>query len=140
LRTFVARRLKRQSLDSRAQRRRRGHHTSKLFCGTAFSPVIDQGNLIIYVGDVSWAVPTLHLSVTTAPESAWHAWPVVACGGMSIGHKGMIHAAKTLAATMVDLFEDARQREAIQAEFKEKTRGFVYKPYISDGPPPLPKQ
>lgn len=92
------------------------------------------------VGDVSWVVPTLHLSVTTAPESAWHAWPVVACGGMSIGHKGMIHAAKTLTATMVDLFEDARQREAIQAEFKEKTKGFVYKPYISDGPPPVPKQ
>ena len=52
----------------------------------------------------------------------------------------MIHAAKTLAATMVDLFEDAKTREAIQAEFKEKTKGFVYKPYISDGPPPLPKQ
>jgi aminobenzoyl-glutamate utilization protein B len=92
------------------------------------------------VGDVSWVVPTLHLSVTTAPESAWHAWPVVACGGMSIGHKGMMHAAKTLAATMVDLFEDAKTREAVRAEFKEKTKGFVYKPYISDGPPPVPKQ
>ncbi|MGE3434659.1 MAG: amidohydrolase [Blastocatellales bacterium] len=92
------------------------------------------------VGDVSWVVPTLHLSVTTAPEAAWHAWPVVASGGMSIGHKGMMQAAKTLAGTMVDLFEDAKTREAIQAEFKEKTNGFVYKPYISDGPPPLPKQ
>jgi aminobenzoyl-glutamate utilization protein B len=92
------------------------------------------------VGDVSWVVPTLHLSVTTAPESAWHAWPVVACSGMSIGHKGMMLASKTLAATMVDLFEDAKTREAIQAEFKEKTKGFVYKPYVSDGPPPLPKE
>ncbi len=91
------------------------------------------------VGDVSWVVPTLHLSVTTAPEAAWHAWPVVASGGMSIGHKGMMLAAKTLASTMVDLFEDAKTREAIQAEFKEKTKGFVYKPYISDGPPPVPK-
>jgi aminobenzoyl-glutamate utilization protein B len=92
------------------------------------------------VGDVSWVVPTLHLSVTTAPESAWHAWPVVACGGMSIGHKGMMLASKTLAATMIDLFEDAKAREAIQAEFKEKTKGFVYKPYVQDGPPPLPKE
>jgi aminobenzoyl-glutamate utilization protein B len=92
------------------------------------------------VGDVSWVVPTLHLSVTTAPQSAWHAWPVVACGGMSIGHKGMMLASKTLAATMVDLFEDAKAREAIQAEFKEKTKGFVYKPYVADGPPPLPKE
>jgi aminobenzoyl-glutamate utilization protein B len=92
------------------------------------------------VGDVSWIVPTLHLSVTTAPENApWHAWPVVACGGMSIGHKGMVYAAKALAATMVDLFEDEKAREAIQAEFKEKTRGEVYKPYIPEGPPPIPK-
>src|SRR3989442_1693645 len=92
------------------------------------------------VGDVSWLVPTLHLSVTTAPEKApWHAWPVVACGGMSIGHKGMIYAAKALAATMVDLFEDDKTREAIKAEFKEKNKGEVYKPYIPDGPPPVPK-
>ncbi len=91
------------------------------------------------VGDISWIAPTLHLSVTTAPQDTpWHAWPVVACGGMSIGHKGMIHAAKTLAATMVDLFEDPSIREAIQTEFKEKTKGHVYKPYIPDGPPKLP--
>jgi len=32
------------------------------------------------------------------------------------------------------------KREAIQTEFKEKTKGFVYKPYVSDGPPPVPKQ
>ncbi len=92
------------------------------------------------VADVSWNVPTLHLSVTTAPEGApWHAWPVVACGGMSIGHKGLAYAAKALASTMVDLFDDAKVRDAIQAEFKEKTKGQVYKPYIPDGPPPIPR-
>jgi aminobenzoyl-glutamate utilization protein B len=58
---------------------------------------------------------------------------------MSIGHKGMLHAAKTLAATMVDLFEDEAARAAIRAEFEKKTRGFVYRPYIPDGPPPLPR-
>jgi len=57
---------------------------------------------------------------------------------MSIGHKGMIHAAKTLAATMVDLFEDPATREAIQAEFKEQTKGHVYKAYIPGDPPMLP--
>ncbi len=92
------------------------------------------------VADVSWIVPTLHLSVTTAPtDSPWHAWPVVACGGMSIGHKGLEQAAKALAATMVDLFEDREAREAIQAEFKQKAGGAVYKPYIPAGPPPVPK-
>ena len=92
------------------------------------------------VGDVSWLVPTLHFSVTTAPAGTpWHAWPVAACGGMSIGHKGMLLAAKTLAATIVDLFEDPKSVEAIQAEFKEKTRGVEYKPYVPEGPPPVPK-
>lgn len=40
---------------------------------------------------------------------------------------------------MVDLFEDEAARSAIRAEFEKKTRGFVYRPYIPDGPPPLPK-
>ncbi len=92
------------------------------------------------VGDVSWNVPTLHVSVATAPRGVpWHAWPVVAAGGTSIGHKGMVLAAKTLAATMVDLFDDAGAREAVRAEFAKKTQGFVYKPYVPDGPPPVPK-
>jgi aminobenzoyl-glutamate utilization protein B len=88
------------------------------------------------VGDVSWLVPTLHVSVTTAPvDVPWHAWPVVASAGMSIGHKGMAHAARTMAATMVDLFADGETRTAIQAEFAKSTEGFTYKPYIPEGPP-----
>jgi len=91
------------------------------------------------VGDVSWLVPTLSMNATTAPEEApWHAWPVVACGGMSIGHKGLVYAAKAMAATMVDLYEDAKIREAIRAEFREKTKGITYKPFNPDGPPPSP--
>jgi aminobenzoyl-glutamate utilization protein B len=92
------------------------------------------------VGDVSWVVPTLHVSVATAPRGVpWHAWPVVAAAGTSIGHKGMVLAAKTLAATMVDLFEDPAARAAVRAEFERKTKGYVYHPYIPDGPPPLPQ-
>jgi aminobenzoyl-glutamate utilization protein B len=91
------------------------------------------------VADVSWIVPTLHLSVTTAAKDApWHAWPVVATGGMSIGHKGMIYAARALAATMVDLFENPEQRAAIAQEFEEKTRDSDFRLYIPDGPPPIP--
>jgi aminobenzoyl-glutamate utilization protein B len=92
------------------------------------------------VGDVSWNVPTLHVSVATAPRGVpWHAWPVVAAGGTSIGHKGLVLAAKTLAATMVDLFDDPATLAAVRAEFAKKTEGFVYKPYVPDGPPPVPK-
>jgi aminobenzoyl-glutamate utilization protein B len=92
------------------------------------------------VADISWIAPTLHVSVATAPKDApWHAWPVVATGGMSIGHKGLVQAAKVLAATMVDLYEQPQALAAVQAEFKAKKGATVYKAYVPDGPPPVPK-
>jgi aminobenzoyl-glutamate utilization protein B len=91
------------------------------------------------VGDVSWVVPEITLLATTAPgNAAWHGWPVVACGGMSIGHKGLVYASKALALTMVDLFENEQLRNAIRAEFEKNKNGFVYKAYLPDGPPPVP--
>ncbi len=93
------------------------------------------------VGDVSWNVPTIHFSLTTAPKATpWHAWPVVATGGMSIGHKGMTHAAKTLAMTAVDLYEDAALLAAMRKEFEERTKGTTYKGFAPDGPPPVPTE
>ena len=79
--------------------------------------------------------------MTTAPyEAPWHAWPVVATGGMSIGHKGMLHAARALAATMADLFEFPENLEMIREEFEEQTAGFTYRGYIPEGPPPIPER
>lgn len=93
------------------------------------------------VGDVSWVVPTLHLTVVTSPKDApWHAWPVVATAGMSIGHKGMITASQTLAATMVDLFEKPQLLRDIRAEFEKKRGNAVFKAFVPDGPPAPPKE
>jgi aminobenzoyl-glutamate utilization protein B len=93
------------------------------------------------VGDISWIVPEITLIATTAPaNTAWHGWSVVACGGMSIGHKGMVFAAKSLAMTMVDLFESEQLRKDVRAEFEQRKGGHVYKAYIPDGPPPVPAQ
>jgi len=90
------------------------------------------------VGDVSYVVPTIRLSATTAPKGTpWHSWAVVACGGMSIGHKGMLYAAKALSMTMVDLYEKEKLREEIKAEFKERKGDYVYKGIVPDGPPPI---
>lgn len=91
------------------------------------------------VGDISWIVPEVTLVATTAPaNTAWHGWSVVACGGMSIGHKGLVLASKSLAMTMVDLFENEQLRKDIRAEFDQRKGDHVYKPYIPDGPPPIP--
>ena len=92
------------------------------------------------VGDVSWLVPEIRLSVTTGPkDTPWHSWAVVACGGMSIGHKGMVFSAKALGLTMVDLFENPQLLASMKKEFKERKGDANYKPILPDGPPPLPK-
>ncbi|MDC6351344.1 amidohydrolase [Zeaxanthinibacter sp. PT1] len=90
------------------------------------------------VGDVSWNVANINLSVTTAPkDTPWHSWAVVACGGMSIGHKGMVYAAKAMGMTMVDLFENPKLVEAVKKEYKERKGDEVYEAIVPDGPPPI---
>lgn len=90
------------------------------------------------VGDVSYVVPTIRLSASTAPSGTpWHSWAVVACGGMSIGHKGMAYAAKAMAMTMVDLFQDKDLVDAMKAEFKERKGDYIYEGMVPEGPPPI---
>ena len=90
------------------------------------------------VGDVSWLVPEIRLRVTTAPkDTPWHSWAVVACGGMSIGHKGMVYAAKALSMTMVDLFENPELVEEMKEEFKERRGDAKYEAILPEGPPPI---
>ena len=89
-------------------------------------------------GDVSYNVPVVSLNATTAPKGVpWHSWSVVASSGMSIGHKGMLHAAKALGMTMVDIFKDSKLREDIKKEFDEKIGEYEYDPYLDPGPPPI---
>jgi aminobenzoyl-glutamate utilization protein B len=64
---------------------------------------------------------------------------VVACGGMSIGHKGLLFASKSLGTTMVDLFENEQLRKDIKAEFLQRKGKEVWKAMLPDGPPPVPK-
>lgn len=89
------------------------------------------------VGDVSWNVPNINLSVTVAPkDTPWHSWAVVACGGMSIGHKGMVYASKAMAMTMADLFENPKLVTKVKEEFKTRKGDEKYEAMI-DGPPPI---
>jgi len=90
------------------------------------------------VGDVSYVVPTISLAATIAPHDVpWHSWAVVASGGMSLGHKGLVFAAKALAMTMVDLYENPALVEAVKAEFLERKGDYVYEGIVPEGPPPL---
>jgi aminobenzoyl-glutamate utilization protein B len=91
------------------------------------------------VGDVSWIVPTGQLiTATYVPGTPGHSWQSTACTGMSIGRKGMVVAAKTLALTAVDLFTDPQQVEAARSSFHKRRAGHEYRSRIpADQKPPL---
>jgi aminobenzoyl-glutamate utilization protein B len=90
------------------------------------------------VGDVSWNVANINLGVATAPVGTpWHSWAVVACGGMSIGHKGMLHASKAMAMTMSDLYLNKELVKNIKKEYLERKGDEVYEAMIPEGPPPV---
>ena len=91
------------------------------------------------VGDVSWLVPEVRLGVTTAPVGTpWHSWAVVACGGMSIGHQGMLYAGKALALTAYDLFQSPETIAAMRAEFEERRGDAKYEAILPATGPPIP--
>jgi aminobenzoyl-glutamate utilization protein B len=90
------------------------------------------------VGDVSQVVPTVRMSATVASKGGpWHSWAVVACTGMSIGHKGMVYASKALSMTMADFYKNPKLVEAVKEDFKKNRKIEEYVPRILPGPPSL---
>jgi aminobenzoyl-glutamate utilization protein B len=91
------------------------------------------------VGDISWVVPTA--GFTTAcfvPGTPGHSWQAVASGGTTIGKKGMQLAAKVLAASAWDLFQDAKLVEAAKRDHRKRLDGVKYQPLLEPGQePPL---
>lgn len=91
------------------------------------------------VGDISWLVPTVGLSTATwVPGTSAHTWQAVAAGGMSIGQKGMINAAKTMALTAMDIFKDPSvTSKALQELNERRGPGFTYEALVGDRKAPL---
>jgi len=91
------------------------------------------------VGDVSWIVPTAALGTATfVPGVPAHSWQSTACAGMSIGRKGMVVAAKTMALTALDLFTNPDHIKAARASFDQRRAGYEYRSRIpAEHKPPL---
>ena len=91
------------------------------------------------VGGISWVVPTAGFRTATwVPGTPGHSWQAVACGGMSIGHKGMMNAAKTLALSCIHVFQNpAIVEEAWETIQKQRGPKFDYYPLLGDRDPPL---
>jgi len=113
-------------------------------------PPIDSANSVVTpepgigsastdLGDVSWNVPTVQLTAATwVPGTPAHSWQAVAAGGTSIGVKGMLVAAKSMALTAIDLFSDPAHIQKARAEFDQRRGpGFKYATRLGDRKPAL---
>lgn len=79
------------------------------------------------VGDVSWQIPTGEIRAATfVPGVVPHTWQSTACSGMSIGQKGMLVAAKTIALTAIDLFQRPVLVGEARQSFEKRRAGRAY--------------
>ncbi len=90
-------------------------------------------------GDVSWVVPTVQFTAATfVPGVSPHTWQAAACAGTSIGRKGMVVAARTLALAGMELFEKPATLKAAHDAFEKRLDGRKWTTRIpADGKPPL---
>lgn len=91
------------------------------------------------VSDISWVSPTIGLSTATwVPGTPAHSWQAVAASGMTIGAKGGVVAAKTLALTAAELFRSPDTLAAAKAELlKARGPGFKYEAMLGNRKPAL---
>lgn len=94
------------------------------------------------VGDVSWVVPTVQARIAThAIGSPGHSWQITAQGKSGCAHKGMMHAAKVMAATAVDVVRDETLLARVKADFRARIASTPYVcPIPPDVQPNLPKE
>ena len=99
---------------------------------------IDKNQGSTDVGDVSYVVPTVGLEAATwVPGTPAHSWQAVTCGHTEIGIKGMIVAAKAMAFTAIDLFQNPVLIKKATDEFKLTKGDYQYKALLGDRAPAL---
>ena len=65
-----------------------------------------QGFVSSDVGDVSWNCPVAQINASTLPAGVpMHSWQMVAVGKTPLAKKGMLYAAKVMAASAIDALE-----------------------------------
>ncbi|MBB4038750.1 aminobenzoyl-glutamate utilization protein B [Microvirga flocculans] len=80
------------------------------------------------VGDVSWIVPTVQCHAACfAVGTPFHTWQLVTQGNLPAAHKGMVLAAKAMAATAADCLRNPDLLARAKAELKERTGGRAYR-------------
>ncbi|MDR2246918.1 MAG: amidohydrolase [Treponema sp.] len=91
------------------------------------------------VGDVSWNVPTAQIAAACyALGTAEHSWQLVSQTRSSLGHKGLLLAAKVIAAACVDVLEHPELAEKAREEWERRLEGQPYRSVIPPEVKPRP--
>jgi aminobenzoyl-glutamate utilization protein B len=91
------------------------------------------------VGDVSWNVPTAQVvTACYALGTAEHSWQLVSQTRSSLGHKGLLLAAKVIAGACVDVLEHPDLAEKAKAEWEQRLEGQTYRSAIPPEVKPRP--
>jgi aminobenzoyl-glutamate utilization protein B len=86
------------------------------------------------VADVSWFTPLGEFGTAChVMGSPGHSWQNTSTSGMSIGHKGMLAAAKVLALSALKFMNDPELIEKAQKELKNKIQANPYKTPFPEG-------
>ena len=91
------------------------------------------------VGDVSWAIPTVQARVAThAIGTPGHSWQITAQGKSGQAKKGLVHAAKIMAAVAVEALADPALLARAKADHQARTQVTPYEcPLPADIRPPI---
>ena len=88
-------------------------------------------------GDASWIAPLGRFNYAFPRRVPYHGWGFTAVSGSSIGRKGMLFNAKTLATSAIDVLTRPGLLEEIQAEHGDRTEGFSYDCLVPDDVDPI---
>jgi aminobenzoyl-glutamate utilization protein B len=91
------------------------------------------------VGDVSWVVPTVQArGATYAIGTPGHSWQLTAQGKLPAAHKGLVHVAKVMAGTALDVLQDDTLRARAKADLQARVARTPYVcPIPDDVEPPI---
>ncbi|MFW9905496.1 MAG: M20 family metallopeptidase [Candidatus Thorarchaeota archaeon] len=111
----------------------------KEFCDK-ISPIFGRGTTLggsTDVGDVSWVTPLAQFATTcNTIGTPGHSWQSAAQNGMSIGHKGMINAAKILGLAVVELLQNPELVAKARKEFQDKIKKTPFESPLPEGAKP----
>ena len=99
-----------------------------------------QGFVSSDVGDVSWNCPVAQINASTLPSGVpMHSWQMVAVGKTPLAKKGMLYAAKVMAASAIDALGDPELVQRAKEELRRRTKGQPYRsPIPAEIKPKIP--